>query len=104
MTMMAMPATIASSLRVKAQQRADHAGACTERDEDGREPRHEQGGSEHRIALHPRWRLLVREALERGAGKIDEIGRHQRQHAGRQEAHQAGKERGEDRDVGCHEG
>ena len=47
---------------------------------------------------------FIREALERGAGKVDEIGRHQRQHAGRQEAHQAGKERGEDRDVGCHEG
>ena len=55
-------------------------------------------------AAHPRRRLLLREALERGAGQIDEIGWHQRQDAGRQEAHQAGKERGEDRDVGSHAG
>jgi hypothetical protein len=61
-------------------------------------------GGEDRVPAHPRRRLLLREALERGAGQIDEIGRHQRQHAGRQEAHQAGKERGEDRDVGSHAG
>ena len=91
-------------IRIKAQQRADHACARAECDEDGREPGHEQGRSEHRVPLHLRRRLLVRKTLERGAGQIDQIGRHQRQHAGRQEAHQAGQERGEDRDVGSHGG
>src|SRR5262249_16152576 len=48
-----------------------------------------------------RW-LRLGKALERGAGEIDEIRRHQRQHAGREEAHQTGDQRGEDRDVGSH--
>ena len=48
------------------------------------------------------WRLRLGQPLERGAGEIDEIGRHQRQHARRQKAHEPRKERGEDGDVGGH--
>ena len=38
----------------------------------------------------------------RRTGQVDEIGRHQRQHAGRQEADDARNERGEDGNVGSH--
>ncbi len=52
--------------------------------------------------LTRRLRLGIGEPLQRGAGEIDEIGRHQRQHAGRQEAQQAREQRGGEGDVGTH--
>ena len=54
------------------------------------------------VAPHRRLGLGVGEPLERGAGEIDKIGRHQRQHAGRQEADQAREQRGGDGDIGAH--
>ena len=59
-------------------------------------------GRDHGIAPDQRLRLAVGQPLQRSAGEIDEIGRHQRQHAGRQEADQAGEQGGEDGDVGGH--
>src|SRR5262249_27187321 len=89
-------------VRIKAHQRADHARAGAERHEYRREPGDEQDGRDDGVAFHQRRRLILRQPLERGAGQINEIGRHQRQHAGRQKAHEAGKERGEDGDGGDH--
>ncbi len=87
---------------IKAHQRADHARAGAERHEYCGEAQHEQHGGDDRVAPHPRRRLCFRQPLERGAGKKDEIGRHQRQHARRQKAHEAGQQRGENGDVGAH--
>ena len=40
--------------------------------------------------------------LDGGAGEVDQIGRHERQHAGRQEADQAGDQRGGNGDIVHH--
>jgi hypothetical protein len=88
--------------RIKAHQCADQAGAGAEGDEYRRESGDEQSRGENRVASHPRRRLRLRDPLERGAGKIDQIRRHQRQHAGRQEAHEARDQRGDNGDVGSH--
>ena len=76
-------------VRIGAHQRADHAGAGAERDEHGRKAATNSSAASTVSRLHLRLRLGVGEPLQRGAGEIDEIGRHQRQHAGRQEADQA---------------
>ena len=47
-------------------------------------------------------RLVVGQPLQRGAGEIDQIGRHQRQHAGAEKAHQSREQRGQKGHVGCH--
>ncbi len=101
-TMIAMPATIASSRDHACDERADRTCARAEGDEHGREAGDEQQRREHRLALDLPLGLGIGEALERSAGEIDEIGRHQRQHAGRQEAQQPGEERGSKGDVGTH--
>ncbi len=46
--------------------------------------------------------LVIGDMLDGGAGQIDQIGRHQRQHAGRQKADEAGDQRGRDRDIVHH--
>ena len=103
MTMMAMPATIESSIRPGAHQRADHAGAGAERDEHRREAGDEQQRGAQRVwRIEPVLRLVVGQPLERGAGEIDQIRRHQRQHAGRQKADEAREQRGEDGHVRRH--
>ena len=68
--------------------RADRARAGAERDEHRGKSGDEQQRRKHGLALDPRLGLGIGEALQRGAGEIDEIGRHQRQHAGRQKAQQ----------------
>ncbi len=89
-------------VRIEAQHRADHARARAERDEHGGETGNEQAGGKHRLAFDLSLRLRLGQPLERRAGEIDEIGRHQRQDAGREKAHEARKERGEDGDVSSH--
>jgi hypothetical protein len=88
--------------RIKPDQRADGARARAECHEHGGEAGDEQQRGDDGIALDAGRRLLVGEPLKRGASQIDEIGRHQRQHARREEAHDPGKQRGEDGDVGGH--
>ena len=88
--------------RPRLDERADGARARAEGDEHGREAGDEQQRREHRLALDLPLGLGIGETLERSAGEIDEIGRHQRQHAGRQEAQQPGEERGGEGDVGTH--
>ena len=73
---------------IEPQQPANRAGAGAERDEHGREPGDEQRGGEQHVALDQRRRLGAGQPLHGGAREIDQIGRHQRQHAGRQEADQ----------------
>ena len=58
--------------------------------------------TENRIDLHRPAGLPVGQALQRGAGHINEIRRHQRQHARGEEADQAGNQGGQDGDVGMH--
>jgi hypothetical protein len=69
MMMMTMPATIESS--------ADQARI-----------RHQRGG--HHRALRSLGGFVIADMLDGRAGQIDQIGRHQRQHAGRQEADETG--------------
>ena len=90
-------------VRVEAQHRADHAGAGAERDEYRGESGDEQDRGKHGVAPHARRRLRIGEPLERRPRQIDQIGRHQRQHAGREKAHQPGEQRGKDGDVGGHD-
>ena len=68
--------------RIGAQHGADRARAGAKRHEHGGEAEHEQEGGEERLAPHARLDLGVGEAFERGPGEIDEVRRHQRQHAG----------------------
>ena len=75
--------------RIGAQHGADGAGAGAERDEHGGEAEHEQQRRGDRLAPDPRLGLRIGKPLQRRAGEIDEIGRHQRQHAGRQKAQHA---------------
>src|SRR4029079_12241219 len=78
------------------------AGAGAQSNEDGGKTEHEERSAEHGRAPDLRIGFLVRQALERQAGEIDEIGRRQRQHAGRQEADQPGDQRGGYGDIGGH--
>ena len=62
--------------------------APAESDEDGREAEHEgDRRADQGMARAPVLRLgaLATEILDRDAGHVAQIGRHQRQHAGRQE-------------------
>jgi len=79
-------------VRVEAHQRPDRARARAQRHEHGGEARHEQERGHDGLAPHPPLRLGVRQPLERGAGQINQVRRHQRQYARRQEGHQSGQE------------
>ena len=46
--------------------------------------------------------LVMGDMLDGRPGQIDQIGRHQRQNAGRQEADKTGNQRGRDRDIVHH--
>ena len=85
--------------RIGAQQCTDDAGAGAQRHEDRGESEHEQQRRRHGFAANPRLGLGIGKPLQRGAGHIDEIRRHQRQHAGREKAQHAGGKRGGDRDL-----
>ena len=76
--------------------------ARAERNEHRGEAGDEQTGGDDGVAPDPGLRLRLRQPLERGAGEIDQVRRHQRQHARRQEAHEAGDQGGEYRHVGSH--
>ena len=80
--MMTMPATIDSSADQVAHQRADDAGAGAERHEHGRESQNEHSRRHHHGAARERARLAGGDLLDGRARQVDEIGRHQRQHAG----------------------
>ena len=84
---------------IGAQHGADGAGAGAERHEDRGESEHEQQRSGDRFAPDPRFLFRVGKALERSSGEIDQIGRHQGQHAGRQEAQHARQQHGGDCDI-----
>ena len=51
---------------------------------------------------HRRLGFGLGKPFQRGSGEINGIGRHQRQHAGRQKAQHAREQGGNDRDVGSH--
>jgi len=85
-----------------ADQRADHARTCTKCNEYRAETEHEQDGCEHSVAPCSRRALTFGETFKRGAGHIDQIGGHQRQHAGREKTHQPGDQRGKNTDINGH--
>ena len=88
--------------RIGLHQRADRARAGAEGDEHGRETAYEQQRRANGIAPDQRLGFGVGQPLERSAGEIDEIGRHQRQHAGRQEAQHAREQCGGESDIVGH--
>ena len=85
--------------RPGADQAADEGRAGTERDEHGGEAEHEHQRRAHHRALRGGRAFFVGDVLDGGAGQIDQIGRHQRQHAGRQEADKACENGCRDRNV-----
>ena len=97
--MMTMPARIENSRRPGADEAADKGGAGAERHEHGGEAEHEHQRRGHHRALRGLCTLVIGDVLDGRAGQVDQIGRHQRQHAGRQEADQAGKKRRRDRNI-----
>jgi len=98
------PGQNSNLVRVETQQRTDRARTGAERHKYAREPGDEQHRRSERFAPHPPLRLRIRKPLQRGAGKIDQIGRYQRQHAGRQKAHQPRQQRGYNRGIRGHGG
>ena len=99
------PGNLGEDQHVLAQQLTHRRRRRAERHEDGRESEDEQDGG-HRDFRRPDPLLAVRlgEFVERVAGDVAKIGRHQRQDAGRQEAQDACQEGGADRYVHGHAG
>ena len=104
MTMMTMPATIDSSAdqaRTSAPTTLALAPSATNTVE---KPSTNISGRDHHRAARRGARLAGGHVLGGRAGQVDEIGRHQRQHAGRQETDDARNQRREDGNVGNHGG
>ena len=102
MTMMTMPATIESSAdqaRIRPPIREALAPSATNTVE---KPSTNITAEIITARLRGRHRLVVFDVLDGRAGEIDQIGRHQRQHAGRQKADQAGNQRRGNRDIVNH--
>ena len=78
---------------------ADGARAGAQGDEHGGEAEHEEQRGCDRFAADARFGLGIRQPLKRSAGKINEIRRHQRQHAGREKAQHARGQRSDNRDI-----
>jgi len=95
-----MPASVAELGRIGLHQGAERARARPEGDEHGGKAAHEQQRGQDRLAPHLRLGFRVGEALERRTGQIHQIGRNQRQDAGRQKAQESRDQRGRDRDIG----
>ena len=89
-------------MRISSQETSNHARAGAERNEHGRKAEHEQQRRRRNVALGATRQPRIRQPLERGPGQVDEIGRHQRQHARREKAQHSGRERGHDGHVGRH--
>ena len=85
---------------MRAQKIADCRGAGAERDEDGGEAEDEKERG-RQFAARDQWPGLARDQmLECGAGEEAEIRRHQRQHAGRNEADEPRDKGGWNGDIG----
>ena len=102
MTMMTMPATIESSAdqaRINPPIREALAPSATNTVE---KPSTNITADIITARLEDGFRLFVFEVLDGRAGEVNQIGRHQRQHARRQKADQAGNQRRGDRDIVDH--
>ena len=91
--MMAMPATVLRTSRYCRIAWPERRGGGAEQHEDGGEARHEQEGRQHR-PLADGAVVARAETVEGRAGEKGQIGRHQRQNAGAQEADEAAERRG----------
>ncbi len=85
---------------MRAQKIADRRGAGAERDEDGGETEHEEQRRRELAARDQGSRLARDQMLEGGAGEEAQIGRHQRQHAGREETDKPRDKGGRNGDIG----
>jgi two-component sensor histidine kinase len=88
--------------RPGADQCSDQGGAGAERHEHGGKSEHEHDRRYHHRTLRRRHRLFILEVLDGRAREVDQIRRHQRQHARRQKTDQAGNQRRGDRDIMNH--
>ena len=102
---MTRPATTASWFLCACDPLAEHRRAGAEADEHSGEAQHEKDGRQHHATPQARVDfVLVADLIDGRAAEIAEIGRHQRQHARRQEAHQARKRHAEmDVNLGQHQ-
>ena len=80
----------AETIGIGPDQRAEQAGRGTQRDEHGRESGNKQQGQQNRRRRAP----VLAHLVQRLAGEIDKIGRHQRQDAGAEKGQETGNERG----------
>ena len=78
--------------RPGADQAADQGGTGAERHEDGGKTQHEHQRRRHHRPLGGLRGVVVGDMLDGRAGEIDQIGRHQGQHAGGQEADETGNQ------------
>ena len=102
MTMMTMPATIDSSAdqaRIRLPISDALAPSATNTVE---KPSTNMPAAIITARFEDAFGLVIGDMLDGRAGEVDQIGRHQRQHAGRQKADQTGKQRRGDRDIVNH--
>ncbi len=83
--------------RPGANEAADERRTGAKRHEHGGKAEHEHQRRDHHRALGSLHALVIGDMLDGRAGEVHQIGRHQRQHAGRQEADQASQDRCRDR-------
>src|SRR3990172_3967318 len=86
---------------VRQQELADHGRRGAEQDEHGRKPRDEQQGVLEGPPLDPQALLAARQLLQRQAGDVRDVRRHQRQHARRDEREESGGKRDGERGRGA---
>ena len=91
--MMAIPATVLRTSRYCRIAWPERRGGRAQKHEDGGEARHEQEGGQDR-PLADGAVVARAETVEGRAGEKGQIGRHQRQNAGAQEADEAAERRG----------